>query len=339
MKVIEKIKSGQILSVEILPPERGQDLSEIFRLIDSLLNYPLDFISVTKHPPEITELELSNHNPTKGKEKTWFAMIRRPGTIGITAALMKRYDIDVIPHILCYGMSKYEIENTLIDLDLMGVRNVFVIRGDLRGPKVFTAPAGYKYSLDLVRQISDLNRGKYLFPCPHTRPTNFCIGVAGYPEKHFQAPTFHEDLNNLKKKVQAGAEFVFTQMVFDFEKYKNFLEKTQEFGINVPIIPGIKPVTSLKTICNLPGKFHVTIPEELMKKMQEARSPEQEFKTGIKYMATLVERILVSGSPGIHIFTMGKGRATIVLLEAIFGGRRRGKRKSNFSNLRETASH
>ncbi len=335
MKLTEKLKSGPILSVEILPPERGENLDEIFRLIDSLLNYPLDFISVTRHPPEVPESELSSLHHSCGKAKILPAMIKRPGTIGITAALMKRYPIEVIPHLLCYGMSKYEIENTLIDLDLMGVRNIFVIRGEPRGLITTKITSEYKYASDLVQQISNLNRGKYLFPCAQARPTDFCIGVAAYPEKHYQSPNLREDLKNLKVKVQAGADFIFTQMVFDFVIYKSFVEKARESGINLPIIPGIKPVISKKTLYQLPGKFFITIPEEFTQKMEEARTPEQEFIIGTKFMAALVEKILSENSPGIHIFTMGKGRATMALLEAIFGGRRRGNWKSSSSSQYE----
>jgi methylenetetrahydrofolate reductase (NADPH) len=311
MKVTEKIKQGPILSVEILPPERGQNLEEIFLVLDKLLDFPVDFVSVTRHPPETTYLELPDRIIKVPR-------VKRPGSTGITAALLHKYKIDVIPHVLCYGLNKYELEDMLIDLHLIGVQNVFIIRGEYENHLPVQNQDEYRQALELVRHVAALNRGQYLYPCENPQATDFCLGVAGYPEKHPESPNLTEDLKVLKAKVEAGAEFVFTQMVFDFEVYKKFVERAAAFSINVPIIPGLKPVVSLKTVYSLPRKFSVTIPEELVNRLQEARTPEEEFRVGTEYMANLVEKLLDYGAPGIHLFTMGKGQATRALLEAVY---------------------
>lgn len=312
MKITEKIKQKQILSLEILPPDRGKNLEEICQVLDRLLEFPVDFISVTRHPPEITYLELPDKIIKVPK-------VKRPGATGITAALMNKYRIEVIPHVLCYGMSKYELEDMLIDLHLLGVRNIFIVRGEYEHRRPAEVQDEYQHAEELVRQVAGLNRGEYLYPCENAQPTDFCIGVAGYPEKHPESPNLTEDLKHLKAKVDAGAEFIFTQMVFDSEIYQRFIERAAAYSINVPIIPGIKPVISLKTVYNLPRKFFVNIPEDLVSRLQEARSPEQEFNVGTRYMARLVQELLVSGAPGVHVFTMGQGRATQALLQAVYG--------------------
>ncbi|HEK85459.1 MAG: methylenetetrahydrofolate reductase [Candidatus Saccharicenans sp.] len=312
MKVTEKIKKGPILSLEILPPDRGKNLEEIFQILDRLLKFPVDFISVTKHPPEITYLELPDKIIKVPK-------VKRPGSIGITAALLNKCRLEVIPHVLCYGMSKYELEDMLIDLHLLGVRNVFIVRGEYENHQPVEVQDEYQHAEELVRQVAGLNRGEYLYPCENAQPTDFCIGVAGYPEKHPESPNPTEDLKQLRTKVEAGADFIFTQMVFDFEIYQTFIERAAAFSIKVPIIPGIKPIISLKTVYNLPRKFFVNIPEELVNQLQEARTPEMEFKVGTKYMAELVQKLLDSGAPGVHVFTMGKGQGTQALLQALYG--------------------
>lgn len=312
MKVTDKIKRGTVLSVEILPPDRGKNPEEIFQVLDRLLEFPVDFVSVTRHPPEITYLELPDKIIKVPK-------VKKPGSIGITAALLNRYKIEVIPHVLCYGLNKYELEDMLIDLHLLGVRNLFIVRGEYENHHLAEKPDEYQHAEELVRQVAALNRGQYLYPCENPQPTDFCIGVAGYPEKHPESPNQTEDLKRLKDKVEAGASFIFTQMVFDFEIYKSFVERAASFSIKVPIIPGIKPVVSLKSVYSLPRKFFVSIPEELVNSLQEARTPEEEFRAGTGFMARLVEKLLSFGVPGIHIFTMGKGQASQALLKAIYG--------------------
>ncbi|GLI49144.1 MULTISPECIES: methylenetetrahydrofolate reductase [Pseudothermotoga] len=310
MKVIDCVKKGQILSIEILPPNRGQNIEEIYAVLDELMNFPISFINVTKHAPEMTYLELEDGIVKVPK-------VKRPGTVGMTAALMNRYNIDVVPHVLCFGMNKYQIEDMLIDLHLIGVRNLFVIRGEYENQTIEEKDS-YSHASDLVKQISNMNMGEYLYPCENAKPTDFCIGVAGYPEKHFEAPNIEEDMRYLKKKIESGADYVITQMIFDFDVYKKFVERARQLSINVPIIPGVKPVVSLKSIYTIPRKFFVNIPESFVKQMQEAKTHREEFQIGTKYMAKLVEKLLSSGAPGVHVFTMGKGQSTKALLEAVF---------------------
>lgn len=311
MKVTDRIKKAQILSIEILPPSRGEGVEEIFTVLDNLMVFPINFINITRHAPEMTYLELPDKIIKVPK-------VKRPGTVGLTAALMNRYKIDVVPHVLCYGMNKYQIEDMLIDLHLIGVQNLFVVRGEYENQSDSVEKDSYQHAADLVRQISKMNRGEYLYPCENPHPTDFCIGVAGYPEKHFEAPNMQEDLKHLKEKIEAGADYVITQMIFDFDVYTRFLELTHELGVNVPIIPGIKPIVNLKSIYSIPKKFFVNIPNSLLVSMQEARTPKEEFEIGTKYMAKLAEKLLTYGVPGIHIFTMGRGQSTKALLEAIY---------------------
>ncbi|AEH50616.1 methylenetetrahydrofolate reductase [Pseudothermotoga thermarum] len=316
MKVVEKIKQKRILSIEVLPPSRGQNVEEIYQVIDNLLDFDIDFINVTRHAAEVTYVETP-----EGIVKV--PKVKRPGTVGLTAALMKRYGIDVVPHVICYGMNKYQIEELLIDLQLIGVENVFVIRGEYENRNIQPDQSSYKYAVELVQQIARMNKGESVLPGEEGFKTDFCIGVAAYPEKHYEAPNLEEDLRHFKEKFEAGAQYAITQMVFDFEVYKRFIEMTKEMGINIPIIPGIKPIVSLKSIYQIPRKFFVTIPNDFVQKMQEAKTPKEEFLIGTKYMASLVEKLLSYGVPGIHIFTMGRGQSSRALLEAVYGKERR----------------
>lgn len=312
MKVTEKIESGPILSIEIIPPERGHNIDEIYRVVDELLAFPIDLISVTRHPPEITYLKLQDKIIKSPK-------VKRPGSLGITVALLKRYNVEVMPHLLCYGLKKHELEDLLIDLNFIGTENVFVIRGDNQNQLQYQDEDQYQHAVELIAHISNLNRGQYLYPCLEAKPTNFCIGVAAYPEKHIEAPNLDEDLKNLRAKIEAGAEFALSQMVFDYDIFMRFRQKLAEKEINIPVLPGIKPVISLKTIYKIPGTFHVSIPDEFVSLMKEARTEKEEFLKGTQYIASLAQKLLGSRVPGIHIFTMGKGQATKALLKAIYG--------------------
>ena len=319
MKVTDKIKQGQIISIEVLPPNRGHSAEDIFKAVDELItDYPISFINVTRHAAETTYVELDDGTIVKVPK------VKRPGTVGLTAALMKRYSVDVVPHILCRGMNKFELEDLLIDLHLLGVENVFVIRGEYENPEIENKKENnnnkdsHTYAAELVQQIAQMNNGHYLYQKESTMATNFCIGVAGYPEKHFESPNLDEDMKHLKEKVDAGADYIITQMVFDFDVYKDFVERAKSMGINVPIVPGIKPVISLKSIYNIPRKFFVNIPPVFLEKMREAKTSKEEFETGTAYMASLVEKLLSWGAPGIHLFTMGKSQSAKALLRAVW---------------------
>ncbi|WP_018963790.1 methylenetetrahydrofolate reductase [Coprothermobacter platensis] len=316
MKVVDKIKEKQIISIEVLPPNRGHGGDDIFRAIDELMEYPISFINVTRHAPELTYVELSDGNIIKVPK------VKRPGTVGLTAALMKRYAVDVVPHVLCLGMNKYELEDLLIDFHLIGIENVFAIRGEYDNPATIKQEESkdtYKHSVELVKQIKAMNRGQYLYQGKESTPTDFCVGVAGYPEKHFECTNLEQDIKHLKEKVDAGADYVITQMVFDFDVYKNFVEKAQAEGINVPIIPGIKPIISLKSIYSIPRSFFVSVPNTFVSQMEQAQTKSEEFNVGTAYMASLVEKLLSWGAPGIHLFTMGKSTSAKALLKAVLG--------------------
>jgi methylenetetrahydrofolate reductase (NADPH) len=218
-------------------------------------------------------------------------------------------------------MNKFQIEDLLIDLNLIGIENLFAIRGDIIKDNFSDKNFDFTYhknSAGLVRQIKQMNEGKYLYQSNNTAPTDFCIGVAAYPEKHYESPNMCEDLKYLKEKVDSGADFIITQMVFDIKVVKNFIQKLKMQSINVPIIIGIKPIVSLKSLYDLPRRFFINIPENFIKKMQQAKSKEEEFKIGTKYMAKYIQKLLELKVDGIHIFTMGKGDSTKALLKQIY---------------------
>lgn len=319
MKVINKIKEKMIISLEVLPPDRGENLDSVFQTLDQLIYYPIDFISVTKHPPNIMIIE-------KDSKIISATEVERPGTIGTTVALKNRYNIDVIPHLICQGVNKYQIEDILIDLNLIGIENIFAIRGDSRDlnikgdilPNNIKEEEYHKFSIDLVKQIKDMNSGKYLLSANKGSCTNFCIGVAGYPEKHFESPNMEQDFKYLIEKINAGANFIITQMVFDFKVIKKFIEKVKFYNKNIPIIVGIKPITSLKSLYNLPKRFFINIPQNLVNKMQNAKTEKQGFKIGIDYMVNFVQKLIAYKVDGIHFFTMGKGLSTKLILKYLF---------------------
>lgn len=306
LKVSEIVKEKRIISIEIIPPKRGENVENIYKSLDKLMKYDISFINITRHPVAVDYIEHEDRIIKVQK-------VKRPGTIGLTAALMNRYKIDVVPHLVCVGMNKFEMEDTLIDLDIMGVDNVFVIRGETDQNNGSYTKGDYRYAVDLVQQIRDLNSGKYLYT--KAKPTNFCIGVAGYPEKHYESPNAETDLKFLKQKVDAGADYIITQMVFDAEVYKSFVERCRMVGIDVPIIPGIKPVVSKSSVFNIPKKFFVNIPQKLVEAIDNAKTKEEEFRIGIGFTVELVEKLIEYGAPGIHVFTMGRGEESCEVIK------------------------
>ncbi|WP_448377238.1 methylenetetrahydrofolate reductase [Fervidobacterium sp.] len=306
MKVTEMLKEKRIISIEIIPPKRGEDVENIYRTMDKLMNYDISFINITRHPVEVDYIEYEDKIVKVQK-------VKRPGTLGLTAALMNRYKIDVVPHLVCTGMNKFEMEDMLIDLDIIGIDNVFVIRGETVQGAEKQMKGDYKYAIDLVKQVKDLNNGKYLYTT--AKSTNFCIGVAGYPEKHYESPNIESDLKFLKEKVYAGADYIITQMVFDAQVYKNFVERCRNIGIDVPIIPGIKPLVSGSSVFNIPKKFFVTIPQKFVEVFDSAKTKQDEFKIGIRFTVELIEKLIEYGAPGIHVFTMGRGEESCEVIK------------------------
>ena len=303
-------------SIELLPPLKGQHIDSIYRTMDALMPFNPAFVDVTYHREEYVYREVG---PGLLQKRT---VRKRPGTVGICAALMNRYEIETVPHIICGGFSVEETENALIDLDFVGVRNVLALRGDaIRSEGRFKAEAdGHAYAIDLVDQIVDLNKGVYLDPdLKNTTATNFCIGVAGYPEKHFEAPNPDSDLRWLKQKVDHGAEYIITQMFFDNRRYFDFVDRCRDHGIDVPIIPGIKPLTTATQLSVLPQVFHVDLPDELVAAVEAAKTKDQVREAGIAWCTRQAEELLDRGVPTLHFYTMGKANPTVEIARRVFG--------------------
>ncbi|TNE81082.1 MAG: methylenetetrahydrofolate reductase [NAD(P)H] [Bacteroidetes bacterium] len=317
MKIIDHINSaeGTLFSFEILPPLKGNDIETLYQGIDPLMDFKPKFIDVTYHREEYVLRE----RPDGGFDKV--ATRKRPGTVGICAALMNKYQVDAVPHLICGGFSKEETENALIDLAFLGIDNVLALRGDnLKGDSMFVPEEnGNTNALELVNQVKDMNQGIYLDDeLKNANPTNFCIGVAGYPEKHQDAPNLKSDLTFLKKKIDAGAEFIVTQMFFDNSKYFEFVDHCRANGINVPIIPGLKPLATKKQLFILPKIFHIDLPEDLVDEVEKAKNAEQVKEAGIQWCIAQSKELKKAGVPVLHFYTMGKSEATYRVASEVF---------------------
>lgn len=317
MKVIEHIKQAKdtLFSIELLPPLKGQKIDSIFQTMDELMPFEPAFVDVTYHREEFIYKDAGNGLLEKRTVK------KRPGTVGICAALMNKYNVDTVPHIICGGFNKEETENALIDLNFLGVDNVLVLRGDpIRSEGQFKAEkGGHKYAVELVDQVVDMNNGKYLDPdLKNTARTNFCIGVAGYPEKHFEAPNIKSDLRFLKMKVDQGAEYVVTQLFYDNAHYFDFVERCRAAGIDVPIIPGLKPLTSKKQLTMIPHFFHVDLPDELSEAVEGAKSDAEVKEIGIDWCIRQSQELKEKGVPVLHYYTMGKPDSVRRVAESVF---------------------
>ena len=308
MKVVDHIKNADktLFSLEIIPPKKGDSIKNLFDQIDPLMEFDPPFIDVTYHREEYVYKERENGLLEKRSIK------KRPGTVGICAAIQNHYQIDAIPHIICGGFSKEETENALIDLNFLGIDNVLALRGDnIKSEREFKPePDGNAYASDLVEQIAAMNEGKYLDEeLQNAIPSNFCIGVAGYPEKHFEAPNMNFDLKWLKKKVDLGAEYIVTQMFFDNKFYFKFVEDCRAMGINVPIIPGIKPVAVKRHLTILPNIFKIDLPDELEQEITKCKDNAQVKELGIEWGIQQCRELIAYGAPVIHFYSMGKSDA------------------------------
>lgn len=318
-KVIDWLQQNRklLFSLEITPPDRGKSVDDIFFGLEALMPFEPQFINVTYHQPHTVYEEKDGVISRRPRRK-------KPGTVGICSAIKNRFQVEPVPHLICGSFNRYETEDTLIDLHFLGIKNILALRGDPPPgqPRYIPEKDGHLFSCQLVEQIASMNKGKYIDDLEDPFQTNFCIGVAAYPEKHFESPNLEKDLFYLKNKVDMGAEYIITQMFFRFEQYRDFVDKARAIGITVPIIPGLKPLVSKKQILTVPSAFHVSIPAELVGLIEDARTKEQAFANGVRYMAQLVEKLIDYGVPGIHVFTMGQGRAAKALLETVFSGRR-----------------
>lgn len=317
MKVIDHIKGANgktLFSFEILPPVKGQSIDSIFDAIDPLMEFKPPFIDVTYHREEYIYKKRDHGLLEKISTR------KRPGTVGICAAIINRYKVDPVPHIICGGFSKEETENALIDLDFLGIENVLVLRGDAIKSEGRFVPEenGHNFASELLQQVKDLNQGIYLNEEVEGSKTNFSIGVAGYPEKHFEAPNLNIDLKYLKKKIDMGAEYIVTQMFFDNSKYFEFVNKCRQNGIDVPIIPGLKPLATKKQMTLLPSIFHVDLPEELTNELEKCQDNKQIKQVGIEWCIKQSKELMEKNVPCLHYYTMSKSATTKTIAQALF---------------------
>ncbi len=318
MKVTEHIEkaNGQTLfSFEILPPLKGQNIQSIFDNIDPLMEFKPPFIDVTYHREEYEYKERENGLLQKKIVR------KRPGTVGICAAIQNRYQVDAIPHILCGGFTKEDTENFLIDLDFLGIDNVVALRGDAVKNENYFKPEkdGHRFASELVTQISNLNESIYLDDeLQNSTATNFCIGVAGYPEKHIEAPSLDSDIQFLKQKIENGADYIVTQMFFDNQKYFDFVEKCRNEGITVPIIPGLKPIATKNQLNLIPHRFKVDLPDDLIREVISAKDNKAVNQIGVEWCVQQSKELIKAGVPVLHYYSMGKARNIVEIAKNIF---------------------
>jgi methylenetetrahydrofolate reductase (NADPH) len=305
MRVIDHIKAAKdtLISFEVLPPLKGKGIGALYSHLDPLMAFKPSFINVTYHRSE--------HVFKKNADGSFQKVVvrKRPGTESICAAIMNKYNVDTVPHLICGGFGINETEDALINLHYLGIDNVLVLRGDAaKNETAFEPePGGHKYAVDLLKQVVNLNSGIYLEEeLRDTHRTKFCIGVAGYPEKHFEAPNMDSDLQNLKKKVEAGADYIITQMFFDNAKFFAFEKACRAIGIMVPIIPGLKPVTTKKQLTMLPKTFFIDLPAELSNEILKCKTDEDVEKVGTEWLLMQSKELKKSGVPVLHYYTLGR---------------------------------
>ncbi len=318
MKVTEHInnaKGNPLFSFEILPPLKGQHIQSIFDNIDPLMEFKPPFIDVTYHREEYVYTEMENGLLQKKVVR------KRPGTVGICAAIQNKYQVDAIPHILCGGFTKEDTENFLIDLDFLGIDNVMALRGDAVKSETYFSPEkeGHSFASELVNQVLELNKGIYLDDSlQNTSATNFCIGIAGYPEKHMEAPSLDSDIHFLKEKIKNGATYMVTQMFFDNEKFFSFVKRCREEGITIPIIPGLKPIATKKQLNLIPHRFHVDLPDDLVREVLKCKDNSQVREVGIEWCIQQSKELKESGIPVLHYYSMGKSDNIKTIASSIF---------------------
>lgn len=318
MKVTEYIEraAGQtLISFEVLPPLKGGSMQAIFDTLDPLMEFKPPFIDVTYHREEF----IYKRRPSGYYEKT--AIRKRPGTVGICAAIMHRYGVDAVPHLICGGFSKEDTENALIDLNFLNVKNVLALRGDKAKfeEKFVPHPEGHPYALDLVKQVADMNHGRYLdASIQNGEPTDFCIGVAGYPEKHFEAANMDIELMRTKEKVDAGAGYIVTQMFFDNSKYFEYVAACRAVGINVPIVPGLKPITKRYQLASIPRLFFLSFPPDLVNELMKTKTDEAFKQVGIEWCIAQSKELKERGAPCLHYYTMGDSDTIRHIAESVY---------------------
>ncbi len=306
MKVIEHLeRSGgkPIISFEVIPPKRGGDITQLFSVIEDIMKYEPPFIDVTSRAAEVEYRETP-----QGIQKK--VIRKRPGTIGISVAIKNHFNIDTVPHMLCLGFTREETEDALIELNYLGIENVLAIRGDDLGyhKPIPEYKSQNRYAYELIGQIDNMNKGKYLEEdLLDAKPTNFCVGVSGYPEKHFEAPNMKVEVEHVKQKIAAGGDYIVTQMFYDNKVYFDFVKKCREAGITAPIIPGLKVLTAKNHLYNIPKNFYINIPEELSSEILEAKDAHV-TEIGARWTAKQAEELLNNGAPSLHFYIMQSAR-------------------------------
>jgi len=314
MKITELLARATepLISYEIIPPKRGGTIAEIMAVVEDLMPFDPPFIDVTSHPAEAYYEEMPDGSWRRHVKR------KRPGTLGVCAAIKSRWGVESVPHLLCNGFTRQETEDALIELNYLGIQNVMALTGDDRGFKKSVPPGRTcnEHAIDLVEQIMAMNQGVYLEELIDATPTDFCIGVAGYPEKHFEAPNLTWDILNLKRKVDAGADYVTTQLFFDNRHYFSFVERCREVGITVPIIPGLKILTLKSHLQMLPSRFHVELPEALAAEV-EAAKPEHTVDIGVDWAIAQCEELFEAGVPCIHFYIMQRAQVVRRVVEPL----------------------
>lgn len=317
-KVIDILNGSKtpFASFELVPPLKGSDVSRLYDSIDPLMEFAPPFINVTCHRDEVEYVPNADGTYTK------MTLAKRPGTVAIVAAIMRRYpQLEIVPHVICGGASRSKVESELLDLHFLGIQNVVALRGDaIPGQRYFIPETdGFSHTDELVGMIHNLNSGHYMDPTvKNGLSTDFCVGVAAYPEKHYEAANLDTDISYLKRKVEAGADYVVTQMFFDNQQFFSFVERCREAGITVPIIPGLKPISSKRQIDLLPRSFHIDIPQELVAMLSAAKTSDDAYQAGIEWCVSQSRELLNHGVPAIHYYTMAKTDNVRKIVSAVF---------------------
>lgn len=312
---IEKANGKPLFSIEIIPPAKGTNINELLNAIEPMLDLKPAFIDVTYHREEYFQKKMPDGSTKEVKTR------KRPGTVGICASILHKFNVDPVPHVLCGGFTKDETEDLLIDLNYLGIDNVLALRGDSAKPYNTFKPksGGHHFANELVSQITEMNRGKYLHEeAEYLNASDFCIGVAAYPEKHFEADSFEYDFENLKRKIDAGAHYVVTQMFFDNQKYFNFVNKCRQNGINIPIIPGLKILATKKQLEILPRIFYLELPEDFRKAVEKAENDKAAKQIGIEWCVQQCRELINFGVPSLHFYTMSKSDTTMAVAKQVF---------------------
>lgn len=318
MKVTEHLNRAEgrtLFSLEVLPPVKGGNIDELVKVIEPLMEFKPPFIDVTYHREEI----IYKRRPDGFIEE--IPLRKRPGTAGICASLKARFNVDTVPHLICKGFTKEETEDVLFTLHYLGINNVLLLQGDPdKGVKLTAADkVGHTYASELVSQVANLNRGKFLHDeTENSMKTDFCIGVAGYPEKHFESPNLQTDLKWLKHKVDCGADYIVTQMFFDNKRFFKFVEACRAAGITVPIIPGLKPLTTRKQLNVLPRIFHIDIPQDLVDAVERCKDDKAVKEVGVEWAISQSRELKEEGVPCLHYYTMSRSEETIRIARAVF---------------------